>query len=419
MRKNWAILSGTATVLIGAFAPGFAYADIIDALNLAPFVPNVLDAFMMIATGGYEFFVGNGDGIIYLLVWGFLFVSVSLGIWKMFFPKSWISFLGMSGGGEIANGNLSGIGMIQDNVLKPAFRALIAAVILLQIRPIFITEWLLNPFLQFGSIYTKSITETINIGAEAAPKIECPPDIIERGWISESSCEFLVQPVSTLSHTNNKVIRRGFDFLLRGLHGLMTLVPHGGENLMNIITGILLIFAFVGCNLFMALLIIQGIFNLGMALILYPFRVLVYVAKPSNKWFDVWPAFSGITDALQKLVITMIACAFILSINVAVIRALLQWNSSIFVVAAGGSASTNAPYAAASLGFGGHTLTWMTAILTFYLMQQIFDMTRKQLMDYTGGNMDDLYKKTTADAKTHIKTAQENFKKIKGWFSKK
>lgn len=419
MRLNRAILSMMTMVLIGAFAPGFAHADIIDALNLAPFVPNVLDAFMMVATGGYEFFVGNGDGIIYILVWGFLFVSVSLGIWKMFIPKSWVSFLGMSGGGEIAGGKLSGIGLIQDSVLKPAMRALIAAVILLQIRPVFITEWLVNPFLQFGAIYTRAITETINIGTESAPKIECPPDIIARGWISESSCNFLIQPVSIISHTNNQVVRRGFDFITRGLRGLMTLVPHGGENLMNIITGIILVFTFVGCNLFMALLIIWGIFNMGMALILYPFRVLTYVAKSSDKWFDVWPAFSGITDALQKLVVTMIACAFILCINVAVIRALLQWNSSIFVLAANGTASTNAPYAAASLGFGGHTLTWMTAILTFYLMQQIFTLTREQLNSYVGSSMDTLYKQVSGDAKAHLKGAQANFKKIKGWFSKK
>ena len=292
MSKTRAIFTTLATVLLGAFAPCFAYADIIDALDLSPFVPNVLDAFMMVATGGYEFFVGNGDGIIYILVWGFLFISVSLAIWKMFLPKSWVSFLGMSGGGEIAGGKLTPIGLIQDNVLKPAFRALIAATILLQIRPALITDWLVNPFLQFGAIYTSAITETIDIGAGAAPKIECPPDIVARGWISASSCEFLVQPVSTLSYTNNKVIRRGFDFVTRGLRGLMTLVPHGGEHLMNVLTGIILIFTFVGCNLFMALLIIQGIFNMGMALILYPFRVLVYVTKSSDKWVDVWPAFS-------------------------------------------------------------------------------------------------------------------------------
>ena len=49
--------------------PALADWAIVDQLNLAPFVPLVLDAMMAIASGGYDFFVGNGDGIIYLLVW--------------------------------------------------------------------------------------------------------------------------------------------------------------------------------------------------------------------------------------------------------------------------------------------------------------------------------------------------------------
>ena len=48
--------------------PDVAFANIVDNLNLAPFVPVVLNSLMMIATRGYDFFVGNGDGIIYFLV---------------------------------------------------------------------------------------------------------------------------------------------------------------------------------------------------------------------------------------------------------------------------------------------------------------------------------------------------------------
>ena len=44
--------------------PDVAFANIVDNLNLAPFVPVVLNSLMMIATRGYDFFVGNGDGII-------------------------------------------------------------------------------------------------------------------------------------------------------------------------------------------------------------------------------------------------------------------------------------------------------------------------------------------------------------------
>lgn len=403
-------------------APAHAQWAIVDSLNLAPFVPLVLDALMAIATGGYDFFVGGGDGIIYILVWGFLAVSLSLYLLKMYFPKIWVSFFGFSGGGEMAAGKATGMG-IATNMLKPTIRAIIAAVVLLQIRPVYVTQWLVNPFLQFGALYTHSITETINDTGIATKKIECPESIIQAGWISPESCEFLVQPVSDISNANNQIIKRGFDFINRGLRGLITLVPHGGEDFLNLVTGILLVTTFVASNLFMALLIIQAIFNFGMALILYPFQVLTYVVKPSDKWFDVWPAFSGITKELQRLIITMIACAFILCINLAVIKSLFQWSSSVFVVAAGGAASSNIPQVANSaLGFGQHSILWLSSILTFYLMLRIFDMTRAQLDAYVGRGMDGLYNQVKKDSKTVWKGAQDWGKKIgkaAGWLKKK
>ncbi len=406
--------------------PALADWDIVDSLNLAPFVPMVLDSIMMVATGGYEFFVEgtDGNGIIYMLIWGFFIVSLTLGIIKMFFPKTWVSFFGFSGGGDFADGKVDATNLVQNNLLKPAMRAIIAAAILLQIKPIFVTEWLVNPFLQFGAIYTEALTDSLNRPGAAAPKIECPPDIIAKGWISKSSCEFMTQPVSILSHANNQVIKQGFDFLLRGLRGLLTLIPHGGEDFMNVVTGLVLITTFVSSNLFMALLVIQAIFFLGMSLILYPFQVLSYVAKPSDKWLDIWPAFSGITSALQRLVITMIACAFILCINVAVIHALFRWNSSVFVVSAGGTAVTNVPQIAnTASGFGQHSLTWLSAILTLYLMFRIFKLTQEQLDAYVGGKgMDGLYKNVTSDAKklaTNVKNIGTSIGKAAGWIKKK
>lgn len=408
-------------VFVTPFSANAADRNIVDALNLAPIIPTILDALMAIATGGYEFFVGNGTGIIYILVWGFLAVSLSLYLLKMYFPKTWVSFFGFSGGGEMVNG-VDGM-TIATNLLKPAIRAIVAVTVLLQIKPFYLTDWLINPFLQFGALYTHSITETINETGVNAPKIECPPSVVEQGWITQESCEFLVQPVSDISHANNQIIKRGFDFLNSGLRGLITLIPHGGENFLNIITGILLIFTFVSSNLFMALLIIQAIFNFGMALVLYPFQVLTYVVKPSDKWLDVWPAFGGITKALQKLVITMIACAFILCVNIAIIKSLFQWNSSVFVVAAGGSAYSNVPTVANSaMGFGQHSIFWLSAILTFYLMFRIFELTREQLDSYVGKGMDDLYKKVTGDTKTAVKLGQnlgKNIGKAIGWFKKK
>jgi hypothetical protein len=388
----------------------------VDSLNLAPFVPIVLDALMAVATGGYDFFVGHGTGIIYILIWGWMAVSMGLYLVKMFFPQTWLSFFGFKGGGEMWKDSGPGGFKMAENMLKPAVRAIIAATILLQIKPVYVTNWIVNPFLQFGALYTENITAAMAIPGIAAPKIECPPDIIEHGWITADSCDFLVQPVSTLSSANNQVIKRGFEFIERGLVGLMTLIPHGGEDFLNLITGILLVSTFVASNFFMALLIIQAIFNFGMSLVLYPFQVLMWVAKPKNpdSWMDFWPAFDGIIKALQQLIITMISCAFILVINVAIIRALFQWNTSVFVVAAGGAATSNVPTMTQSaMGFGQHSILWLSSILTFYLMVRIFELTREQLNKYVGGNMDGLYKKVTGDTKT-LWSITQNFGKTVG-----
>jgi hypothetical protein len=172
----------------------------------------------------------------------------------------------------------------------------------------------------------------------------------------------------------------------------------------------------------MALLIIQGIFNFCIQLILYPFKVLSYVFKSSDKWFDIWPAFEGIVQGLKQLIVTMIACAFMLCINIAVVRALFQTNQSVYMVSAGGSASSNVPgMATGGLGFGGQSVMWMSSILTFYLMFKIFEMTQEQLKGYIGSGMDDLYKNVKSDSKVawgKIKAAPGKVKDIIGWGKK-
>ena len=125
---NWTRRLVLPIVLSLAFImPNAAFArwEIVDSLDLSPFVPRVLDAFMMVARGGYEYFVGNGDGIIYLLIWGFLAVSVFMYAFKMFFPKRWIEFLGLSGGGEMWEGKIKGMDIAQ-TTLKNAMRAIVS-----------------------------------------------------------------------------------------------------------------------------------------------------------------------------------------------------------------------------------------------------------------------------------------------------
>ena len=393
-------------LLIGAFfacmfviEPARASSRFLDAFNLSPFVSLVLENMMNVATSLYNYFVGNGTGWIYIFIYAFLAFYLVLYLVKMYIPKDWLGLIGFSDGGYMWTDKITGW-TVAENVLKPCLRAIIAGVVLLQIKPIYVTNWLVNPFLEFGAIYTNSILQTITPNTKDVASVPtCPASIEKQGWISKRSCDFLIQPVHTISRENNRVIAYGFNFLARGLVGLMTPIPHGGQDILNVLTGILLIAAFVSSNLFMALLIIQGIFDFCLALIMYPFKVLAWVAKKSDKWFDVLPAFSQIIDALKKLVITMIACAFILCVNVALVRALFNWSSSAFVATSGGIVSSNVPTITNSAThFGQHSMLWLSSVLTFFLMYSIFNMTRKRLDEYSGAK-DDLYKDVTSSGK--------------------
>ena len=96
----------------------------------------------------------------------------------------------------------------------------------------------------------------------------------------------------------------------------------------------------------------------------------------------------------------MIACAFILCINIAVVRAMFNWSSSAFNIAAGGMSNTNFPSITNSgMNFGSHFMLWLSSLLTFFLIQNIFNMTRERLDMYTSGTKPELYNKVTKDAK--------------------
>ena len=191
-------------------APEIAWAGkwaIVDKLDLSPFVPRVLDAFISVARGTYEFFVGNGNGLVYDLVWGFMLIAILLYAALMWFPKKWTAFLGFSGGGEMWEGKLSGFTMAE-NVLKTVMRAIIAVTLLLQVKPVYVTQWIVNPFLEFGALYTEVIFKTQNQGTSSISVPECPPNVMSGDWISPRSCEFLIKPVAQLSAENNKIIKR-------------------------------------------------------------------------------------------------------------------------------------------------------------------------------------------------------------------
>ena len=78
--------------------------------------------------------------------------------------------------------------------------------------------------------------------------------------------------------------------------------------------------------------------------------------------------------------------------------------------------------ARSAMGFGNHSVLWLSSILTFYVMLRIFELTRKQLDKYVGPGMDNLYKQVNSDRKTLWKGTKDWGKKIfnaAGWAKKK
>ena len=172
-------------LIFGFFAPNMAFADgkilSVDALDISGLVPIVLNAFMSVANGTYSYFVGeHHDGIIYLLIWGFLAFYIALYLVKLYMPKFWTSTFGFSSGDNINN---TGGMKIVENILKPSVRALIAVIVLLQIPPQQMAKYVINPFLSFGSLYTTEILKlsSTNI-TKASYDMECPRDLLSQGW---------------------------------------------------------------------------------------------------------------------------------------------------------------------------------------------------------------------------------------------
>jgi hypothetical protein len=52
------------------------------------------------------------------------------------------------------------------------------------------------------------------------------------------------------------------------------------------------------------------------------------------------------------------------------------------------------------MNFGEHSMLWLSAILTFFLMQNIFKMTQERLELYTKDTQKTLYNNVKGDAKT-------------------
>ena len=112
----------------------------------------------------------------------------------------------------------------------------------------------------------------------------------------------------------------------------------------------------------------------------------------------------------------MIACAFILCVNIAVVKTLFNWSSLVFsdttdnIAASGVSGITNS-----SFTFGHYSMLWLSAILTFFLMYKIFEMTRKKLNDYSGIKTD-LYDNVVKSGKRLFDKTTSVPGIVKKWF---
>ena len=330
---------------------------LMELFSLAWVIPLVLDSMVAIAVAVFDYFVGTG--IIYVMIWGWLAFSIGLYLVKIYFPKQWVELFALSGGGQMYESATDGWSISKD-VAKPLLRASFAIVVLLQIKPGNITYYVVDPFLEFGGVYVSSITRTV-LGTPSESKAKCPEDM--DGYMSPEGCKFIVQSVHEISQVSADAIRKGFTFMIIGFADGIT------NGFLNIITGLFLIVAFFSGNLFMALLIIQGVIKFGMALIAYPFRVLVYVVKIPTKeedktWINPWPAFEGIFKSLQKLIIAMIAVAFLVLVNLSVSGVMFNFTPGDVK------------------GFGEHSVGWLTAVMTFLLMYKVFELTREQLDKY-------------------------------------
>jgi len=326
------------------------------SFSLSWMVPLLLDSMVAVAVAIYNYFVRDGTGIIHAIIWGFVAFWIGMYLAKMYIPQSWLQLFGFHGGGQMWNKETPGGLDIGKTLLKPVIRAMFSIAILLQAKPEYITRFIVNPFLEFGAVYVGSIIKIVMPDGVSEVSRPCSDETVV--MLSERGCEFLIRPIDEVSAVNMTIVNRGLGFVKKG-------------GFLNIITGLFLIATFFWSNLVMAVMMIRGIFKFGAELIFYPFRVLVYVLKGDDeKWFDPWPAVHHLVKSLQTLVITMIALAFMLLINVSLARAMFDFSTD--------NVSTVTQ----------HSISWISCGLAFWLLQRVYAEVDRKIKEYI--NDDDI-----------------------------
>ena len=89
-----------------------------------------------------------------------------------------------------------------------------------------------------------------------------------------------------------------------------------------------------------------------------------------------------------------------------------------FIAAANGVVVSNVPtMTSLSAGFAGHSIMWLSCILTFFLMNKIFEVTKEKLKNYVGKDATALYDQVKGDATAGwgtVKTLPKGIKSMWG-----
>lgn len=367
-----------ALLFLAIFSPATVMAAATD-LSLSPFIPITLDAISIVSMATFKLAKDLFPSLIYI----FLAVKITIYLFKMYMPKQLLGVLGFSGGGEMWD-NPDAMNIVQ-TTLKPIIRAVIALAFLLQLSPKIMTEAVVDPLLKFGAIYTEKVLEaTPNMIPDTPNQVRNISS--ENKLFTNETVDSMRRPLDALSQANNEFIVLGGKMTLHGLAKL---------SILTILSGLVMMATFFSSNLFIALLLLQAIFYLGLSFIMYPFYVLIYVVKDSKDWINPIPAFTDIFQSLKKLIITMIASAIVTILNIQMIKALYssgdveKFNSLMEIEDADALAGS----------FGFQSMSWLYAIILIFLYYKIFTIIRGKISEYGGESDETMYNNVKSDSK--------------------
>ncbi|MDR0319559.1 MAG: hypothetical protein LBH81_02355 [Rickettsiales bacterium] len=362
--------------------------DWMNGASLDKFVPFMIDVMTRVSAGLYDFFVPLVSAFIWTLV-GF---NIMLFVIKQYVPQDWLDFLNIKNGGGYYDGKKTAelAWGIPKKLAQMMMRAALATTILLAVRPTFLTETIINPFLKLGSIYTESILNSPP--GEGSPKAGVGMECNTHSFFSPEICNQMANPISGIIYKNNQVVTLGLDmmgvpsFITGG--NPMSKKPDMGLWLFNFFVGAVLAITFFLSGLYIASVILQGILNFCFAIMLFPFRTFKWVMQQTDAWANPTEALKGIIDSLRGLVVAMVIGGIMTLINLSLIAALF------------GQSGISANLSSWSDKF----MIALSSILALLVMTRLLEIAKEKMAKF-GAPDETFYKNLTANAQTLGKTA--------------